>query len=463
MLSKNTVLKLKIDSVSGDGQGVARYEGQVVFVPYTSIGDEVEALIIKVAKNYAVGKIQRIITPSPCRIDVDCEAFLRCGGCAFRHITLEEEQRIKTQSVRDAMQRIGGLDVNVEDAVLTPYTAYRNKAQLPVSEDEKGLKCGFFAPYSHRIVDKTLDCIVTPKVFSDIARSTLEFMKAHNVHGYNEETHTGLVRHLYLRINKKGNVMLCLVINGKALNNSKTEADFAKYITEKHSDIVSLFINKNSERTNAVLGDDFRLLYGKEYLEDELLGVKLSMSPDSFFQVNREGAELVYKTAFSLIEGKSFENVYDLYCGVGSIGLTLFSEINKGNLNVHAEKLFGIEIVEKAARWARQNAENNCIENTDFRAADSSDITEMEWFDKYPPSLVILDPPRKGTTEKLLKYLSDKRVRNILYISCNPTTLARDMAFLYKEGYHADKVVPVNLFPRTGHIECCVLLEGKDN
>lgn len=463
MISKNTTLTLKIESVSGDGQGVARYDGQVVFVPYTAIGDEIEALIIKTTKTYAVGKVQKILTPSDCRVNVDCEAFLKCGGCAFRHVTLDEEQRIKTQSVRDAMQRIGNLDVFVEDAVLTPYTAYRNKAQLPVSEDGKGLKCGFFAPYSHRIVDKTLECIATPKAFSDIARSTLDFMKSENILGYNEESHTGLVRHLYMRINKAGSVMLCLVINGRELKNANTEKSFADYITAKHPEIVSVFVNENSKRTNAVLGEDFRLLYGFDYLEDELLGVKLSMSPESFFQVNREGAEIVYKTAFSLIDGKRFENVYDLYCGVGSIGLTLFSEIKKGNLNASAEKLFGIEIVEKAAEWATLNARNNGIENAYFRAADSSDITDMEWFDKYPPSLVILDPPRKGTTEKLLKYLSDKNVENILYISCNPTTLARDMAFLYKEGYHADKVVPVNLFPRTGHIECCVLLSGKDN
>ncbi len=462
MLSKNSVLKVKIESVSGDGQGVARVDGQVVFVPYTAVNDEVEIVIIKVTKTYAVGKVQKLLTPSSCRIDIDCEAFLKCGGCAFRHLTLDEEQRIKTQSVKDAMRRIGGIDVEVKDAILTPYTAYRNKAQLPVAEDEKGLKCGFFAPYSHRIVDKTLDCLATPEIFSDIARMTLDFMRKEHISGYCEEKHTGLVRHLYMRINKEGRVMLCLVVNGKALVSRETEKRFADYITSAFPEIVSVFVNENSRVTNAVLGDSFRLIFGQDYLEDELLGVKLRMSPDSFFQVNREGAETVYKTAFSLLEGKRFENVYDLYCGVGSIGLSLFSEIKNGNLNVSAERLFGIEIVEKAAEWARRNAEANGIEDCDFAAADSSDITEMDWFDKYPPSLVILDPPRKGTTERLLKYLSDKGVSDILYISCNPTTLARDMSYLYSLGYSASFVVPVNLFPRTSHVESVVLLSRKD-
>ena len=176
MLLKNTTIKVKIESVSGDGQGIARVDGQVVFIPYTCVGDEIETLIIKVTKTYAVGKLIRVITPAPTRILVDCPAFLKCGGCSFRHMTLEEEQRIKTQSVKDAMCRIGGIDVQVEDAVLTQFKAYRNKAQLPVSENEKGLKCGFFAHYSHRIVDDTIDCLATPEIFSEIAKKTIDFM-----------------------------------------------------------------------------------------------------------------------------------------------------------------------------------------------------------------------------------------------------------------------------------------------
>ena len=458
MILKNSKLVLTIEALSGDGQGIAHSDGQVVFVPYTAEGDVVEVHIIKATKTYAVGKVVNIITPSKKRICIDCTAFGKCGGCSLRHISLDEEQKIKTQSVKDVMERIGGIKVEVDDALITPHDAYRNKAQLPVTEERGELKCGFFASFSHRIVEGSLNCLATPKIFSDIAGKIIDFLKDKSLKGYDEKSGQGLLRHLYMRINRNGKIMLCLVLNSRELVNSETEQVFVEYITTAFPDIVSVFVNENTKNTNAILGEKFRLLFGTEYFEDELLGVRLCMSPDSFFQVNREGAELVYKTAFSMLEGKNFENVYDLYCGVGSIGLTLFSEIKKGNLNVDVKRLFGVEIVQNAVKWAKHNAKINKIENANFYTSDSTDITKMELFDQFPPSLVILDPPRKGTTETLLKYLSDKNVGNILYISCNPATLARDMSFLYKEGYTADKVVPVNLFPRTSHVECCVLL-----
>lgn len=458
MIKKNTVLTLTVDSVTGDGQGVAHFEGMAVFIPYASVGDVAEVVIIKVAKKFSIGKILKIVEPSCVRTEIDCDAFLKCGGCSFRHVSVEEEERIKTQSVADLMKHIGGFAVDVEKIKPTPQLHYRNKVQLPVCEDEKGLRCGFFAPYSHRIVENTIDCLCTPKIFSKIAHAVIDFLKKERISGYNESTGCGLVRHLYMRINKFEQVMLCIVINGKEILNAETEKKFTEFITEKFPSIVSVFVNENTLDTNSILTEKFRLLKGAEFFEDELLNVRLRLSPDSFFQINREGAETVYKTAFSLVKGYDFENVYDLYCGVGSIGLTMFSEIKRGNLDCRAKNLFGIEIVEKAAALASENAERNGIENAHFRAADSSDITEMDWFDKFPPSLVILDPPRKGTTEKLLKYLSLKNVKNILYISCNPATLARDMAFLYKEEYRCEKIFPINLFPRTGHVECVCML-----
>lgn len=458
MLLKNSTHVLKIESVTGDGQGISRVDGQVVFVPYAALGDEVEVVIIKTTKSYAVGKIINLLTPSPCRTDVDCKSFLKCGGCAFRHITLEEELRIKTQSVKDALERLGGIKVRVDDCISTPVITYRNKAQLPVTQGAKGILCGFFAPHSHRIVDGTIDCLNTPEIFSHIAKETVRFMEENSVDAYLEESGKGTVRHLYMRENKKGEVMLCLVVNCDVLKNEKTELKYVSFIVDKFPKIKSVYLNVNKNKTNAVLGDGFKLLYGDNSFEDEILSVRLSMSPDSFFQVNREGAETVYKTAFSLLPEKTFENVYDLYCGVGSIGLSLFSEIKRGNLNVSAKRLFGIEIVKDAVKWAKHNAAQNGIDNAQFFASDSADITEMELFDKYPPSLVILDPPRKGVEEKLLKYLADKGVKDILYISCNPATLARDMSYLYSRGYTSERVVPVNMFSRTGHVESVTLL-----
>ncbi len=458
MLLKNSIHKLTIESVTGDGQGISHVDGQVVFVPYGAVGDEVEVLIIKTTKTYAVGKILNVLTASFCRIDVDCKAFLKCGGCAFRHITLEEELRIKTQSVKDAMERIGGINVKVDDCVSTPVITYRNKAQLPVTQTDKGVVCGFYASHSHRIVENTLDCLNTPEIFSLIAKDTVSFMEENKIDAYIEESGKGVVRHLYMRENKKGDVMLCLVVNSDVLKSEKTELKYVNFIVEKYPEIKSVYLNVNKKQTNAVLGEEFKLLFGDNCFEDEILSVRLSMSPDSFFQVNRVGAETVYKTAFSLLPEKSFENVYDLYCGVGSIGLSLFSEIKNGNLNINAERLFGIEIVKDAVKWAKHNAKKNGIDNAQFFASDSADITEMALFEKYPPSLVILDPPRKGVEEKLLKYLADKGVNDILYISCNPATLARDMSYLYSRGYTSERVVPVNMFSRTGHVECVVHL-----
>lgn len=461
MLKKNTVTVVEIENISGDGSGVARCDGQVVFVPFTAVGDRAEITVIKVTKSYAVGKVNRILSPSPVRRETDCPVFGKCGGCVFRHIDTSEEERIKTDTVSSAMKRIGRIDVEVKDCVTPTVKGYRNKAQLPVSEDEKGLHCGFYASHSHRIVDGSIDCVTTPKVFSDIAKSIISFMEQNKISGYNEENGTGVVRHLYFRINSNEKVMVCIVTNTRQLISEKTEESFAEYIKELFPEVVSIFLNFNPKDTNVVLGKEFRLMWGDEHFEDTLLDTRLKMSPDSFFQVNREGAEKVYSIGFSLLEG-SYENVYDLYCGIGSIGVTLFNQIKKGNVNADAKRLFGIEIVEKAAECARENAKLNGIDNAEFAACDSADITKMDWFDRYPPSLVILDPPRKGTTTELLDFLSDRDVREILYISCDPATLARDMGYMAEKGYTFSAVHPVNLFTGTKHVESVVLLSRKN-
>lgn len=460
MLKKNSVAVVEIESVSGDGSGIARLDGQVVFVPFTAVGDRVEITVIKVTKSYAVGKVTRLIEPSVLRRESDCQVFGKCGGCVFRHITLSEEERIKTETVASAMRRIGHLDVEVKSCVTPSVKGYRNKAQLPVTEDEKGLHCGFYASHSHRIVEGSIDCVTTPEIFGDIAKGILDFMKKNRISGYSEETGKGTVRNLYFRINADGKVMVCIVTNTRKLVNEAIESGLVEYLCDLFSEIVSIYTNYNSEDTNVVLGKEFRLLWGEEYFEDTLLGTRLKMSPDSFFQVNREGAEKVYSTAFSLLEG-NYENVYDLYCGIGSIGITLFNQIRGGKVKASADRLFGIEIVEKAAKCARENAKLNGIENAEFMACDSADITKMDWFDRYPPSLVILDPPRKGTTTELLDFLSERNVKEILYISCDPATLARDMRYLAAKGYTSTAVYPVNLFTGTKHVETVVLLSRE--
>lgn len=460
MLKKNFVAEVEIESVSGDGSGIARLDGQVVFVPFTAVGDKVEITVIKVTKSYAVGKVTRLIAPSSVRQEADCPVFGKCGGCVFRHITLAEEERIKTETVASAMRRIGHLDVEVKGCVTPSVKGYRNKAQLPVTEDDKGLHCGFYASHSHRIVEGSIDCVTTPKIFGDIAKSILGFMKKNNISGYNEVTGKGTVRHLYFRINAEGKVMVCVVTNTRRLVSDAAETELVRYLCDLFPEIVSVYINYNSDDTNVVLGKEFRLIWGDEYFEDTLLDTRLKMSPDSFFQVNREGAETVYSTAFSLLDG-NYENVYDLYCGIGSIGITLFDQIKSRKVKASADRLFGIEIVEKAVQCARENAKLNGIENAEFMACDSADITKMDWFDRYPPSLVILDPPRKGTTAELLDFLSERKVKEILYISCDPATLARDMGYMATKGYTSTAVYPINLFTGTKHVESVTLLKKE--
>lgn len=457
-MKKNSILNVKIENMSADGNGVARADGEVIFVPNTAVGDEAEIVIIKELKRYSVGKVRKIITPSDKRVEIDCPVFEKCGGCVFRHVSMKEEERIKKEHVESVMKRIGKIDVEVKDVVTPALCRYRNKTQLPVSEDDKGLHCGFFAPHSHRIIDESTSCIITPKIFGEIAEFILDFLKREGIKGYSEETKAGNVRHLYFRINKNNEIMVTVVTNEKSLGSTETEEKFTRELTAQFPAVVSVFINFNDKDTNVVLSDNFRLIYGKEHFEDQLLGCTFKTSPDSFFQVNRVGAETIYKTAFSLLEEKSYENVYDLYCGVGTIGITLFSEIRNGKVKADAKKLFGIEIVEKAAQCARENAKANGIDNALFKASDSADILKTDWFDKFPPSLVILDPPRKGTTTELLDFLSDQEVKDILYISCDPATLARDMGYLYEKGYTSTAVHPVNLFAGTKHVECCVRL-----
>lgn len=455
-MKKNTVLTVKIQAVSADGNGIAKVNGEVIFVQNTAIGDEVQIVIIKENKNYSVGKVLNIISPSEVRTEPDCPVFSKCGGCVFRHVTLREEERIKKEYVESVIKRIGKIDVEVKDVITPVKDRYRNKTQIPVSEENGSLVCGFYAPHSHRIIDNSVDCIICNEIFEKITRTILLFLTKNNIKGYNEENKRGVVRHLYYRVNKENEVSVTLVTNTRELVSKDVEQEFVCTLMREFPKIISIYINCNKKDTNVILSDDFRLIGGSDDFEDELLGCKFLISPDSFFQVNLRGAEEVYKKAFSLLKEGHFENVYDLYCGVGSIGITLFSEMKKGNVKASASRLFGIEIVEKAAIAAKANALKNGIENAEFMAADSADITTSGWFDMYPPSLVILDPPRKGTTTKLLDFLAENKVNDILYISCDPATLARDMGYLFEKGYTSTPVYPINLFPGTRHVECCV-------
>ncbi len=448
-MTKNQILTVRIESLTAKGIGIARCDGQVIFVPAVADGDLCEIKIIKLTSSYAVAKLERVIEYSKDRIMNSCSAFPRCGGCSFRHISYDKELEVKKQTVIDAVNRIGGLEIPVGNVLCTGETdSYRNKAQYPLGEENGKIVLGFYADHTHRIISCE-KCKIQPQIFNDIMKYAVEFFNAKKLSAYNEINGKGLLRHCYLRINKFKKVMFCLVINA---DNFKYEKEFAEYLSQNDA-VASVFLNFNRNKSNVILSDSFKCIYGSEYIEDEFYGLKLRMSPDSFYQVNRLAAQLLYRTAFDLLPHKAYENVFDLYCGVGSIGISFMKYASEHNMGVG--RLIGYEVVEKAIESAKLNAKNNGIENASFYVGDLSSPPEA-LMRELTPSLVIVDPPRKGCSSELVELFCKMNIPYILYISCDPATLARDMKFLSTE-YSFSGVTPVDLFPRTSHVECAVL------
>lgn len=444
MVNKNDEFKLNITGYTSEGGGVGRFDGQAIFVENTAVGDEILCHIIKAKKTYAIGKALKIIKPSKSRIEPECEAFKMCGGCSFAHITYEEELKLKAQKVKDAFQRIGGLSPEFEEIISSPeITRYRNKAQYPVRRENGILNIGFYAKKSHRVIDGG-DCLLQPVEFTKIIEIFRKWINENNITVYSETTNIGLLRHIYLRkAFATGEIMVCAVINGKSLPESEKLIEKLKEI----EGFKTLVVNINKENTNVVLGNECEAIYGEGYIEDILCGVKIKISPLSFYQVNRAGAELLYKKAAEYAEAKG--NVLDLYCGTGTIGLSLAKNV---------DSLIGVEIIPEAIEDARINAKLNGIENARFICGDASEAAKKLSEENIKVNTIILDPPRKGCAEDLLKTVTDMNPERIVYVSCDPATLARDCARLDALGYKAEKVTPVDMFPRTAHVESVCLL-----
>lgn len=451
-MKKNDKIKLNIDTLTGDGTGIGRYENMAVFVPNTAAGDEIIAHIIKVKKNYAVAKLFEIIKPSDVRRDVDCPAFKSCGGCAFRHINYNEELKVKTLGVENAIRRIGGIDLPPENIIPSPkITGYRNKAQYPVTATENGISYGFFARHSHRVIESK-NCLLQPKVFETVMETVKIWADENNISPYNENEHKGTLRHILIRsAEMTDEIMVVPVINGDEL--PKAEELVKKLQTALGKRFVSLCYNVNKADTNVVLGDKTFLVYGKETITDILCGVKLEISPLSFYQVNRSGAEILYKKSAEYIEYTD-NTVVDLFCGIGSVGLSVLNICKNKNA-----KLYGVEIIPSAVENAKNNAKLNGFENAEFICADAGKAAEKLKNRGIKPDAVILDPPRKGCEEKLLETVAlGFSPKKIIYISCDPATLARDVKTLSAYGYKLVEYTPVDMFPGTGHIETVALI-----
>lgn len=449
-IQKNDIVTLDITDMNNLGAGVGKLDGAVFFVNGAVVGDKIQAKVIKVTKNYYVARVEKIISPSDMRACTEfCSAPASCGGCVYRYITRECELDMKKRHVEGLFLKANLSDINIlPPLVVSERYGYRNKAQYPVKNTKNGLRAGFYAGKTHEIVTSE-SCSLEPDIFANIVRSVCKFATDHSVLAYEEESGRGLLRHIYLRRGEVTNeIMLCLVINGDKLPYAD---EFVKYITEKHKEIKSLMLNINKKNTNVVLGKEYKLLYGKGYIEDKLCGLDFKISPDSFWQVNRVGAEKLYGVAKEMANLCGNERLLDLYCGTGTIGLSMADKVHS---------LTGIEIVQSAVDCAKENAANNNITNAEFFCADASDIESMIPNDRKF-DVVILDPPRKGTTRELINYIAKRDIKRVVYISCGPDTLARDIGIFKEYGYNASDVQIVDMFPATGHVESVCLLSKQ--
>lgn len=448
-LKKNDIIRLEITGMTSQGSGVGRYEGIAIFVASSAIGDELDVRIIKTSKNYAIGRIENIITPSVSRIAPDCPVSGSCGGCTYRHIEYGEELKIKRQKVIDAVTRIGGLDEEIVGEIVgaEKCDGYRNKAQLPIGTDRSGKYiAGFYAFHSHRIIDSE-SCLLQPPIFSKVCAVFRKWCDIFKPNVYDELTHKGLLRHLYIRYGEiSGEIMVCLVINGEKI---KGEQQLAEMLKNEIDGFKSLVININRDKTNVILGDKCRTAYGDDYITDTLCGLKFNLSPLSFYQVNRTQAQRLYEIAAEYAALSGDEILLDLYCGTGTIGLSMAK---------NARKLVGVEIIPQAIENAKENAKNNGITNAEFICGDAAKAAEKLKKSGETPDVIIVDPPRKGLAAELIDTISQLDPKRVVYVSCDCATLARDIRLFGEKGYCVQKLTPVDLFPRTAHVECVVLM-----
>lgn len=450
--AKNEVLPLEVTGYTAEGSGVGHAGGAAVFVPGAAVGDTLQVRILKTAKTYAYGKIESVVSPSPDRVAPGCPGFGRCGGCVFRHITYAAECRAKEQRVRDAVRRIAGLD----PALVRPIAAapapdrYRNKAQFPLGLDGQGnLTAGFYAPHSHRIVP-CADCLLQPPAFTAAIEAVRQWHRETGDSVYDERTGKGRLRHLYLRAAMaQGGVMACLVVNGNGVHR---EDRLTALLRERVPGLCSVVINSNRAQTNVVLGPACRTVWGEDALTDTLCGLRFSISPHSFYQVNRDQAERLYGLAAQYAGLTGRETLLDLYCGTGTIGLSMAAR---------AKRVLGVEVVPAAVADARENARRNGIRNAEFRCADAAQAAAQLRAQGLCPDVVVLDPPRKGCGEALVRTVAGMAPARVVYVSCDPATLARDLKIFDACGYVLREATPVDMFPRTAHVETIALLQRE--
>ncbi len=451
-MRKNDIIEVDIESTGFEGEGIARVDGYPVFVRYAAEGDRAKIRILKANKSYAFGKVEEILVPSSQRRDPLCESFGKCGGCTMMHLDYEKQLSVKTQTVINNLRKIAHLkdgDYEFDGIIGSVEYNYRNKAQFPLTMDGDKAVYGFYAPLSHRVV-KCSGCKIQNEKINMVADAVLEYINENNISVYDEKTGKGIIRNIYVRSSQQGNIMAVIVTN------SKKEVPHKDRLIKKLTDIdgvISIVQNINLRSDNIILGYDNILLWGSDTIELTLGDLRFNVSPNSFFQVNAKQTEKLYSKAreYASLTGK--ETIFDLYCGVGSISLFMARD---------AFKVYGVEIVEDAVENAKENARINGIENADFYAGDCTKVVDKLMSDGVKADVVVVDPPRKGCDAELLKLINEISPDRVVYVSCNSSTLARDIEELKQYGYKLKKVTAVDLFPQTPHVECCVLLCRKE-
>lgn len=449
-MKKNDIINLEITALTSEGSGIGRADGMAVFVPFTAVGDVISCRILKVLKSYAYGKIEQIITPSSDRVDNDCPAFGKCGGCVYRHISYPAELAAKERIVRDAFERLGGLDPEFLPICGSEHIdGYRNKLQMPLAKTDGGdIVSGFFSERSHRVVPVE-HCRLQPERFSEMVGFIKEQIEALKISVYNERDNQGVMRHIFLRRGHySGEVCAVLVVKRKTPEMPR----LAAALTRRFPEITGVVLNINPDRTNVILGEREILLSGKAEISDTMCGVDVEISPKSFYQVNTPAAENLYRQAAEFARSKR-KTILDLYCGAGTIGLSMAGE---------AAKIIGAEIVPEAVENARRNALSSGFTNAEFICADASSAAEELAEKGLTPDVIILDPPRKGCGAETLSACVKMNPGRIVMISCNPATAARDCKFLAENGFAVERVRAFDLFPRTRHVECIVCIQKVD-
>ena len=448
-VKKNQILELEIESLSSDGSGVGRWDGQAIFVPMTAPGDRVRVRVVRPLKQYAFGIVEEILSPSPARIPVDCAVYRPCGGCQLRHIRYADELAAKQRMVEETFRRLGGLELPVRPILPSPLeNEYRNKVQFPVQAGPDGkAQIGFFAPRSHRLVPCD-SCRLQPQELNDIARRCAALLDELGIPCYDEASHTGLVRHLYLRRGwHSGEVLLCIVVNGRRLPGWQA---LCRTLCAEFPAIASIVLNVNTRRTNVITGRECIPLVGDGFIRDTMCGVPVRLGPLSFYQVNTPAAEQLYRAAREAAALQPGDTLLDLYCGMGTIGLSMASDCSA---------LVGVEVMEEAVESARRNAAEMGLHNARFLCADAGQAASQLVQEGLRPDVIVLDPPRKGCDEATLDAVAQMSPRRVVMISCNPATAARDTKLLAERGFVPRWVQPADLFPRTRHCEAIVLFD----